>query len=873
MREREVFTAALRCDSAQRDDFLRETCAGNDVLRERVERLLESHQQASAFLTDGENSSYAAESRDALAGDRIDRYLLLEQIGEGGFGVVYLAEQQAPVQRQVALKIIRPGMDSRQVVARFEAERQALAMMDHPNISRVLDAGATKEGLPYFVMELVLGKPIVEFCNEKNLSTYERLRLFHQVCMAIQHAHQKGVIHRDIKPSNVLVTMKDETPVPKVIDFGIAKAISQQLTEKTLFTRFGQMVGTPQYMSPEQAEMNDLDIDTRTDVYSLGALLYELLTGCPPLDADYLRACGFAEMLRIIQVEEPPTPSSRISTQGTAEVRLSPVQNADLTSLRKQLVGDIDWIVMKALEKDRTRRYATVAALADDVQRHMSQQPVSAGPPTTTYRLSKFVKRNRAPVLAGLAIAATAMIGIAGVYSSRNAALAEAAKSRQTLNLVMKMFRSVDPTDGAGPNYSVRTWLDEFSAELDDRLADQPADVQAEVLHTIGLAYIRLNMQYSAKPHIMLALQRYREHYGDRHKKTADCLTDLAMSTVLQCDFEKAQQHASKALSTYEHLDLQSSLPGRAREVLHMAKWSHTLRELIHEETMDFRHEQVNEQVDQILEATDLRPVGTLLARVYTLKLDVGDFEAAEALSNGRITETLKSVDNSPLRNMTERMGKYYLGTLYQSYGRHDEAQALFLSMKQHAMNYVPAEDNWMHMMYAWALLHCGECADAETRRALDLARKFAKPLDEPRGMSIVRYSAYHTLAAAEAQAGHIQNAITAERTALETISPQHLFHRGQGEVALAGYLIANEQPHEAEGVLQTGVAWRSKDLSPTSLQRAVGEMNLAEFYLTNNDEGKARPLLQAAAARLKHHALPYYHQRLAGLNKLLMDQ
>jgi eukaryotic-like serine/threonine-protein kinase len=346
-------------------------------------------------------------------GDRIGRYHLLQQIGEGGCGVVYMAEQEEPVKRRVALKIIKLGMDTKQVVARFEAERQALAMMDHPNIAKVLDAGATETGRPYFVMELVRGIKITEFCDENRLPTEERLNLFVQVCHAIQHAHQKGVIHRDIKPSNILVTLHDGKSVPKVIDFGIAKATQQRLTDKTLFTAFEQFIGTPAYMSPEQAEMSGLDIDTRSDIYSLGVLLYELLTGTTPFDPQTLVAAGLNEMRRIIRELEPVRPSTRISTMVDAErTVVGKHRQADAPKLIHFLRGDLDWIVMKCLEKDRSRRYEAANGLATDIQRHLANEPVAARPASAAYRVQKFVGRNKLLVSAAAVVAAVLVLGI-----------------------------------------------------------------------------------------------------------------------------------------------------------------------------------------------------------------------------------------------------------------------------------------------------------------------------------------------------------------------------------------------------------------------------------------------------------------------------
>ncbi|MHC4623977.1 MAG: protein kinase domain-containing protein, partial [Planctomycetota bacterium] len=345
-------------------------------------------------------------------GTKIGRYKLLQLIGEGGFGVVYMAEQERPIRRKVALKIIKLGMDTRQVIARFEAERQALAMMDHPNIARVFDAGATDTGRPYFVMELVRGIPITEYCDKNNFDTRRRLELFIDVCKAVQHAHQKGIIHRDIKPTNVMITLHDGKPVPKIIDFGIAKATQHRLTEKTLFTEYQQFIGTPEYMSPEQAEMSGLDVDTRTDIYSLGVLLYQLLTGTTLFEGDQLRSAAYDEIRRIIRETEPATPSRRLSTLGDTLTDIAKRRHTEPAALRRLVRGDLDWIVMKTLEKDRTRRYETANELARDVERHLSDEPVVAGPPGTVYRLRKFVKRHRTGVTFCLSVAAVVVAGL-----------------------------------------------------------------------------------------------------------------------------------------------------------------------------------------------------------------------------------------------------------------------------------------------------------------------------------------------------------------------------------------------------------------------------------------------------------------------------
>jgi WD40 repeat protein/serine/threonine protein kinase len=440
MRERTIFMAALDlADAGSQAAFIDRECDGDAALKARIEALLHSYRAAGSFLHDQPFVSRSDETVDQCPapeapGTVIGPYKLLEQIGEGGFGVVFMAEQIQPVRRKVALKVLKPGMDTRQVIARFEAERQALAIMDHPNIAKVLDGGATRSGRPYFVMELVKGVPITEFCDQNQLTPQQRLDLFVTVCQAVQHAHQKGIIHRDLKPSNVLVTIHDTTPVAKVIDFGVAKALGQELTDKTLFTGFAQMIGTPLYMSPEQAGQRGLDIDTRSDIYSLGVLLYELLTGSTPFDKERFKQAAYDEIRRIIREEEPPKPSTRLSDSKNSLPAISAHRHTEPAKLTKLMRGELDWIVMKALEKDRSRRYETANAFAADVERYLHHEPVQACPPSAGYRVRKFAQRNkRAMTMATLlgVVLLLAVSALAVSYVRTNAALGRETRAKE----------------------------------------------------------------------------------------------------------------------------------------------------------------------------------------------------------------------------------------------------------------------------------------------------------------------------------------------------------------------------------------------------------------------------------------------------------
>jgi serine/threonine protein kinase/Flp pilus assembly protein TadD len=581
---RAVFLAALDCHGTdEQNRFLEQACGADAALRTRVEELLRAHRDAGAFLCGAEKLDATSDQPiTERPGSVIGPYKLLEQIGEGGFGVVFMAEQQEPIRRKVALKVLKPGMDTRPVIARFEAERQALALMDHPNIARVFDGGTTESsrsretseaggtltssatGRPYFVMELVKGVPITDYCDQAQLTARQRLELFVTVCQAVQHAHQKGIIHRDLKPSNVLVTVQDGTPLVKVIDFGIAKALGQQLTDKTLFTGFAQMIGTPLYMSPEQAALSNVDVDTRSDIYSLGVLLYELLTGTTPFEKERFKEVGYDEMRRIIREEEPPRPSTRISTLGQAASTASANRKSDPRRLSQLCRGELDWIVMKALEKDRNRRYETASAFAADVQRYLRDEPVQACPPSVAYRFRKFARRNKVALVTGGLVALALVMGSAistwqairateaeGLAETRRdeanseseraiaaeklaqtekAAAERAAAQAEAIQryLIEGMLISADPELTLGRKLTVLDVLANGESKVDTAFPDQPL-VEAAIRHTLGIIYLQLGEYGRAQPHLDRAVKLRTRHLGSNNPDTLHSMTGLGV--------------------------------------------------------------------------------------------------------------------------------------------------------------------------------------------------------------------------------------------------------------------------------------------------------------------------------------------------------
>ena len=606
--------------------FLDTQCGNDPALKSQVNELLEAHSRVGSFLDTprvplDETREFC--TADEVAGTRIGRYKIVSRIGEGGFGSVFMAQQEEPVRRTVALKIIKLGMDTKEVIARFEAERQALALMDHPNIARVYDAGATDTGRPYFVMELVDGVAIHKYCDDHRLTTRERLELFLPVCQAVQHAHQKGIIHRDLKPTNVLVMPREGKPIPKVIDFGIAKATSQRLTEKTLYTGFREFIGTPEYMSPDQAGLSGEDIDTRTDIYSLGVLLYEMLTSGRPLDRDMRECTSLAEILRIIREVEPPKPSARWLLPDSSRdlEELARRRHAEPRTLARRIRGDLDWIVMKALEKNRSRRYATAKDLADDVERHLEHLPITASAPGLAYRCRKFVRRHRVGVLAGSIVVVALILGFAlatvGLIQANSARIAlknesdatkrAHASATATNEFLQQMLAGVHPDKALGREVTVRYMLDEAAKEINEgALADQP-EVEAAVRMTLGETYEGLGAYETAEKHLRAAGDIFARHSGVRDAQTLRAQRALAGVLRIQGQFAAAESLLRRTA------EMQSKILGNShpdtlasKNQLALALWGpgrFTEAESIHRETLEIQKRVLGDEHPDTLES------------------------------------------------------------------------------------------------------------------------------------------------------------------------------------------------------------------------------------------------------------------------------
>jgi serine/threonine protein kinase/tetratricopeptide (TPR) repeat protein len=759
-RARRIFLEVVDCPLNRRDAEVERLCAGDGQLRAEVEGLLRAAEQAAGFFgaptqitQEGPEISGTIESARSRErnGDSIGRYKLLEVIGEGGFGVVWMAEQREPVKRRVALKVIKLGMDTRQVIARFEAERQALALMDHPNIARVFDAGSTEAGRPYFVMEYIKGVPILEYCDGQRLDTRARLGLFIDVCHAIQHAHQKGIIHRDVKPGNVLVTMHDGVPVPKVIDFGIAKATTMELTSRTLFTEHRQMIGTPAYMSPEQAEMSGLDIDTRSDVYSLGVLLYELLTGTTPFDQKSLLEAGFAEMMRIIREVEPAKPSTRLSSLGEVGTRTAALRLAsDARRLQVLLKGDLDWIVMKCLEKDRNRRYGSASGLADDIRLHLDDQPVAAGPPGALYRLRKFSRRHKGVLAAGTLITTALVLGLAGTtwgmmratkeakrandavaaetlakvaaQSSERAAIASAKRAESIGLFMTTALKAADAYNvGGGQKVTVLEAMENALADVEKgRFADDP-EAEAAVLQTIGTVMQNNGALQRARAVLRRSLDQRRKVFTGDRVEIAESLSSVAAAEVGLSNLEAAEAAATEALEMNRRL-----FPGDHAAV------SMALHSLGNIRINQFRNAEAEPLVAESLGMLERLAKGDSesLARVVgtlaTVKYNLGKNDEAEPLYRRCLDINKRFYTGDHPRVL---IAMFNLGNFLQDTGRVAKAEPLFEEGMAMATRLYEGDHQYLATAYnnlGNARLGMGRHADAEPLylKALDINQR-----------------------------------------------------------------------------------------------------------------------------------------------------
>ncbi len=610
-----------------------------------------------------------------VPGQRIGPYRLERPLGDGGMGEVWQADQLEPVRRKVAIKLVKWGMDTRAVIGRFESERQALALMDHPAIARVFDAGATETGRPYFVMELVRGEPITRYCDRFRLGTRERLQLVQQICDGVQHAHQKGIIHRDLKPSNVLVAQIDDRPVAKIIDFGIAKATAQQLTEHTVFTQLGQWIGTPVYMSPEQAEPTGLDVDTRSDVYSLGVLLYELLVGVPPIDPTEIREAGFEEVRRRIRDTEPRRPSTRVTTRGDDAAELARRRSTEPGALARRLRGDLDWITLKALEKDRDRRYASASELSADIERSLQNEPVLAGPPGVGYRARKFVRRHLlgvgfATVVAALLVALVVSMAIQSrrVTRERDRANLEAATAREISEFLVGLFEEVDPTRARGNEITAREVLDLGVRSIQSDLEHDPA-TRADLMKTMGRVYTALGLYDDARGLIEDSVEIREGDSQSGSLELAAALDELAKVMHWQGDYEAGLAVARRALELreslqgIEHPDLGFSLNALGNLLEKNGRLEEA--EAAHQRAADLREAALG---------PDHPEVGQSLHNLAILLLSQAEYERAESLllRSAEIEESHLGAESHDFATSL-----HVLAILYQTLERYDEAIAM----------------------------------------------------------------------------------------------------------------------------------------------------------------------------------------------------
>jgi len=796
-------------------------------------------------------------SQSSGSGDsvRIGPYRLVQKLGEGGMGEVWQAEQTEPLRRRVALKIIKQGMDTKQVLLRFEAERQALAMMDHPYVAKVFDAGSTPAGRPYFAMEYVQGVPITDHCDRHRLTTSERLDLFMRVCEGVQHAHHKAIIHRDLKPSNVLVCLQDAKPVPKIIDFGVAKATAHRLTERTLFTELGVLIGTPEYMSPEQIAMSPIEVDMRTDVYSLGVLLYELLVGALPFEPKELRSEGLDGIRRVLREVEPRKPSARVSTLGgERSTEAARRRRVDVAALRRQLSGDLDWITMKALEKDRARRYGSPAELAADIRRHLSHEPVLASPPSMAYRARKFVRRHH--LAAGLVmLSVLGLIAFTATTAVQSARISREAKSKaRVTEFLTDLFKVSDPSEARGDSITARELLDKGAARIRETLVDEP-EVQAELMATMGTAYVGLGLYAEAEPLLTAVLETRRRVLGLEHPDTLTSMDNLANAYYFQGRYAEAETLHRETLGIRKRV-LGSGHPATLTSASNLAsdysaRGHYAEAEALHRETLEIERRVLGSEHPDTLTSMNN------LANAYS---NQGQYAEAEALHRQALEiekrvlgadhpDTLISMNNlahafssqgryaeaEALHQETIGIRKRVLGPdhpdtlfsmnnlahIFSSQGRYAEAEAIHhetLGIQKRLLG--PDHPDTLTSMnnLAFAYYNGGRYSEAETlyRETLGIRRRVLGP-EHPDTLTTMS-----NLASAYCRQGRYSEAETLHRETLDTrrrvLGPEHpdtvksIFDLG-GVAAVQGRRTqALRHLRDAVEHGYSGVDWMSKD-------------------------------------------------------------
>jgi eukaryotic-like serine/threonine-protein kinase len=906
--EAAIFDIARQIETPEaRLQFIQLACEEDRDLHARVEALLRVNDEHGTFLespaasTEGTLNAMLSEGVGTLIGP----YKLIEQIGEGGFGVVFMAEQQHPIRRKVALKVLKAGMDTRQVVARFEAERQALALMEHVGIARVLDGGEAPSGRPYFVMELVQGIPITRFCDEHQLTPRERLALFVNVCKAVQHAHQKGIIHRDLKPTNVLVAACDGMPVPKVIDFGVAKALGRQLTERTLITGFGSIVGTLEYMCPEQAEFNAVDVDTRADIYSLGVLLYELLTGTTPLSSERLKRAAMSEVLRLIREEDPPKPSTRLNDSRDTLPSISAQRRLEPASLTKEVRGELDWIVMKALEKDRNRRYETANGLARDIDRYLNDEPVEASSPGTAYRLRKFVRRNRGPVLATtlllLALAGGVVgttVGLVRAEQARRAAARRAEGERVAKELAEKrlaqiekafgilgsMFENLDPMaeeqDGRPLRAILGDRLDQAAADLHgegvgDRL------VVAQLQDRLGLTYLGLGHAAKAEALFEQAVRTRQDHFGADHPLTLGSKHNQAVASEATGNGDQAirlfQQvrDARTIVLGADHRDTLSTINELAK-VYNRVGQPNTAIPLL-ELVRDARIRQLGEDHDQSLTTSQALAGAYLSAgkpteaialaeKVYDARVrKYGNdgpraIEAMGALAyvyqGGYKMKQALALFEQARDQIVPKLGPYHpltlktlhrLGHMYRAYGRTPEAIALLTLVREREL-LVLGGHHPLTLTTLWDLALAYRQA-GELNKALLLCQQSAAGVERLNYAHSYAHVILESLAGCHEQLNQYDQAEVWRRKLLPVVKmrdgPESAQY-AQELTKLGSNLLRQKKPADAEPILRESLAILLKK-QPDAQDTFHTESLLGAALLGRQKYADAEPLLVRA--------------------------